>query len=216
MLATFAGSLHAMQGQSSSRTAAEQEILNMRLITVVQHNLFDGVTQCVDKGADLCFEDERHQTALSWAVRCDHKDVARFLTSRGADINRLNRQGQTLLHEMARVGNVSIAYRLLNIGGAPDVLDNKGATALHYAAAKGNIGVATLLLASASETGVQDGIHNCTPIHYACSWDHREIVRLLLWHGAEWCPCKSCKEEKSQYDLPVTTSPLAPYAWPES
>jgi ankyrin repeat protein len=59
-----------------------------------------------------------------------------------------------------------------------------GDNALHWAARANDLGAATLLI----EAGVnvnQHGELGRTPLHEACSWGHKDMVLLLVEHGAD-------------------------------
>ncbi len=112
--------------------------------------------------------------------------------------------GNTLLHQSASLGDFETTRVLLTYGGAdPDAANYRGEVPLHAAAANGHLFVCSLLLkgrggssdkaATAAATTTMRPVTGVdprnedgqTPLMYACFRGHRDVVRFLLYVGAE-------------------------------
>jgi ankyrin repeat protein len=93
--------------------------------------------------------------------------------------------GFTPLHLAAANGYKSIAEFLLATKAEVNSRDNAGSTPLHQAAtAEGeHTSVVELLLAHEADVNAADR-HGLTPLHYATLANNRDVVKSLLYHGA--------------------------------
>jgi len=97
----------------------------------------------------------------------------------------------TLLHKAAQHGHLDVVNLLLDRGLDVNALENGDHTsALHWAAAAGHAGVVRRLLAAGVDPIGHGDDHQLEAIGWASCWDgadtdaHREIVQLLIDHGA--------------------------------
>jgi len=98
------------------------------------------------------------------------------------------------LTKAARAGNLEEVRRLLEAGANVNYADEddndpdsdiySGATALHYAAEQGNVAMAQLLIECGAAVDEYDG-SLWTPLFYAVDNGHRDMVALLIGHGAD-------------------------------
>src|SRR6516165_3271411 len=91
-------------------------------------------------------------------------------------------RGQTLLHDAAMVGEAELAAVLIRSGADPDAREAEGHTPL-YRASTGD--VARVLLAAGATVDVASGPNRGTALRRAVNCRQIEIVRLLVWHGAD-------------------------------
>ena len=140
------------------------------------------VKRLTQEGSDVDRKDEWGWTALYWAVRGNHKEVAEFLIAKGANVNIKGQKDQTPLL-LAVIDNQEEMVEMLIAKGA-DVndKDNWNWTALHSAAGNGNKDMVELLIARGANVNARDG-GNRTPLWYAQDKGHSEIVELLRKHG---------------------------------
>ncbi|NEQ42911.1 MAG: ankyrin repeat domain-containing protein [Leptolyngbya sp. SIOISBB] len=88
-------------------------------------------------------------TALTYAARDGHTDIARVLITTGADVNWIDGEGVTPLILAAFKGHVELAALLLNHGADTTVVDQWSQTALDYALRRGeDDAIAQLIQAS--------------------------------------------------------------------
>jgi transglutaminase-like putative cysteine protease len=142
------------------------------------------VKRLTQEGSDVDRKDEWGWTALYWAVRGNHKEVAEFLIAKGANVNIKGQEDLTPLL-LAAIDNQEEMVEMLIAKGA-DVNDknNWNWTSLHSAAGNANKDMVELLIARGANVNARDG-GNRTPLWYAQDKGHSEIVELLRKHGAK-------------------------------
>ncbi|KAL1526614.1 hypothetical protein AB1Y20_015318 [Prymnesium parvum] len=151
----------------------------------------------------LFYSRTRMANELCSASRDGDVDTVRQLLDYGCDPNALNDDGRTSLHVAAAVGNLTVTGLLLERGASPNARDNAGFTAMYEAVRNNHAGVAFALHKYAGQLGlsgeeaasqlnnaevadpnVQD-MEGRTVLHAAASRGNRELIELLLSHGAK-------------------------------
>lgn len=88
----------------------------------------------------------------------------------------------------AQLGHVDAVRVLLDAGEDPDRFNpehaHAHATPLHHAALGGHLAVVELLVAGGARLDIADRIYRSTPLGWARHHDRRDVVDLLLAHGA--------------------------------
>jgi ankyrin repeat protein len=119
-------------------------------------------------------------TALQYAADGGHKAMVELLAERGADINARNDNGETALHLAAAKGYLSVAEALIlrkaDINARAKTLDDK------YLNADALIQQSSHFYGSHATTVGAEGM---TPLQYAVSKGHTEMVKFLISKGAE-------------------------------
>ncbi len=116
------------------------------------------------------------------AVDRDQADIVRYMISQGVSPNTIVRNGDPALVRAIRMENDSVIRVLLESPGLDvDTASEYGETALMLAAFKGNI---TLLNELLSHGAGINRVGGWTPLHYAATEGHDEVVRILLEKGA--------------------------------
>jgi len=123
-------------------------------------------------------------TALHWAVRGDHRDIAELLLGAGADASAVDRYGVTPLYLAAENGNASLIRRLLDAGADPNAVDPGGETALMTAARTGVPEALHTLLERGAQVDARDPEFAQTALMIAVRENHPTAVRLLVEAGA--------------------------------
>jgi ankyrin repeat protein len=142
------------------------------------------VTAMIQADSTLVFKKDSYgATALHWAAKNGHDDVAQLLIDNKADVNVQDVGGATPLIAASIFGHTGIVKMLLANGADVTLRGSDGTTALHAAADKGYVEIVQLLLDSHANVNVGDGI-GLTPLHYAAGYGHKEVVELLLVKGA--------------------------------
>jgi len=106
--------------------------------------------------ADVNAKNKYGETALHYAARRGHKEIAELLIAKGADVNTHSLSARRAYEE----------------------------TALHFAAVQGHKEIAELLIAEGADVNAQDGFRR-TPLHHAAHEGHREVAKLLIAEGAD-------------------------------
>jgi ankyrin repeat protein len=139
-------------------------------------------------GADTKARKEGDQTPLHQA---NSKEVARILLEHKADVDALDIKNQTPLHRLTKCGHVGAAQVLLEHGVDPNARDVNNATPLHLTSNPKHeymVGrcfqVVKSLLQYGSDIHARDD-EGQTPFMRATAKEYREIMQLLLEHGAE-------------------------------
>jgi ankyrin repeat protein len=118
---------------------------------------------------------------LVFAVINDRVDEVRALLKLGYDPNSVGPDGFPLLVTAAREGSVRALDALLAAGANVDAATTQGDNALMLAALKGHLGIVRRLRAARAPLERAD---SWTPLIYAATGGHDEIVRYLLAEGA--------------------------------
>ncbi len=115
------------------------------------------------------------------ALRNDNDRVVRQLLARGFDPNTLDPQKRPALVLAVTEGSIKVAQLLLASPQTdPNLLNSAGESALMMASIKGHDELARQLIARGADVNKP----GWTPLHYAATGGHVQIVRLLLEHHA--------------------------------
>ncbi|KAH0606857.1 uncharacterized protein H6S33_003691 [Morchella sextelata] len=133
-------------------------------------------------------------SALCRAAKLGHVNVVQYLLDRGVSmIDPKPWTGiENPLHVAARDGQLAVVETMLqheDAAAASLLIDSHGYTPFHLAALNGFASVTRLFLETA---GVDVNLrsdpattqHAATALHYAASWGHDKVVKLLLRSGA--------------------------------
>nr|WP_255581766.1 ankyrin repeat domain-containing protein [Cupriavidus sp. AU9028] len=119
---------------------------------------------------------------LKKAVEFDDGYTAQKVLAKGADPNATDRHGSPLLVAALREGSLKAARALVT---APNIDFDKqnaaGETALMLACLQGQMDLVRIMV---EQRKVEVNKTGWTPLHYAATNGHTEIVRLLLDHSA--------------------------------
>jgi ankyrin repeat protein len=163
-----------------------------------EQNAEQAVGVLLEHGADINLRNHEGQTALHKASRRDRIDIIHLMLKHGPDVNALDSNGSTPLH-------LAISERaaglLLEHGTNINLRNGQGRTALHKASLRGYPDIIHLILNHGADVDAQDN-DGSTPLHliiykvsmnseaskdskaFVVSGPHREVIKLLLEHGA--------------------------------
>ena len=138
---------------------------------------------------DIKSKDSNGRTPLHYAVINNHLEVVRYLIEQHCDPMTKNNDGNTPLHYACHHSHIDIVQYLLSTGQVNPLARNKDDKApmfkldhirrlpmLHLAAYKGWMDI---LNKYKCDTTYRD-THGCTPLHYAASSNHLEVVKYLI------------------------------------
>lgn len=110
-------------GKTALIEAAVHENIDVMKLLVENHN------------ASVDFLDNFNQTALMWAVVCEHENCIRYLLSKGANPNLKNSDGYYPIHlVLEESDNVTSLKHLHKHGADLNLLDADGDSCAHYCA----------------------------------------------------------------------------------
>ena len=133
MLAGLAGcSKAALELPASLRPSVEQELL-----LATKRGDETAVWAALAAGASPDHTDQRGNTALIFAARDGHLDIAEMLIAYGASVDWQDEEEVTPLILAASRNHPEIVTLLLEHGAAPTIQDQWGRTALDYAERRG-------------------------------------------------------------------------------
>ncbi len=127
-------------------------------------------------------------TALHWAARLDHLELAKALLRAGADANVTNRYGVSPLSLAARAGSAPMLGLLLESGAAMPAAEAAladGQTLLMLAARTGRVDAVQLLVARTANVNAVERRDGTTAVVWAAVGDRAEAVRALTRAGAD-------------------------------
>jgi len=129
------------------------------------------------------------ETALQLASRNGHMAVACYLLDNGAEINFYDRLGWTALHEASDYGHLDMAKMLVSREADPTIISTDRWTPLMAAADSGHVAVARCLSRKRAVRATTTTIDvqkrgKQTALWVASSWEHLEIMKLLVEAGA--------------------------------
>lgn len=105
-------------------------------------------------------------------------------------------RGRTALGEASAHANMDVFMLLLAAGADLNVRNMPyGRTALHIAVDSGNADIARLLLLYGADANIKnDRVRNSTPLHWASSKGHVDIINLLLQVATSRIPIHSLSQ----------------------
>ncbi len=137
----------------------------------------------IQGGADVNSKDRFGCTPLHWAVRAGTSDVADFLVARGADVNARDDHGLSPLLAASRLDLIKV---LVSKGADVNAKDDTfGYTKLNGACLFGNdMDLAAFLVSQGADVNTKNN-WGITPLLGASMKGNRELVELLIAHGAD-------------------------------
>jgi ankyrin repeat protein len=123
-------------------------------------------------------------TALHWAVRNDHLEIADTLIRAGANVKTSSLHGITPLYLASGQGNASMIRRLLVAGSDPNGTDSTGDTMLMAAVRAASADAVRALLDAGAQVNAVEPQVGHTALMWAVRHDQPDLVTLLLTSGA--------------------------------
>ncbi len=147
----------------------------------------EGVRRYVEAGLDVNAPLGDGMTALHWAARNGHAEMARLLLDAGANVSAGTRIGRyTPLHVAARAGHHEVVAAVLERGADPNArATTTGASPLHLAAEAGDVESIRLLVAKGADVDGRDDHWGHTPLFYAVNLNRVDAISALVAAGAD-------------------------------
>jgi ankyrin repeat protein len=144
------------------------------------------VRQLLQGGADVNAAQGDGMTALHWAARHGHVELAEMLVYAGAHVDATTRLGPyTPVMIAAEGGHGGVVEALLAAGADLEVTTSTGVTALHLAARSGSEQAVSALLDRGAAVDVAESAWNQTPLMWAADAGRKNVVELLVLAGAD-------------------------------
>lgn len=139
-----------------------------------------------EKGCDIDTPEEDGVPALIRAAFFGHTEIVVLLLDRKAFVDVRDSKADTALIIAAEKNHLEVARVLLQRGAQPDLQNELGETALHSASSMGYLPLVKLLLDySSQKINAREQQDGRTALLNAVFENHRELVSLLLSHGAD-------------------------------
>ena len=140
----------------SSCYTAPKRMMPGEFLGVVWAGDYTEVKKLIEEGANVNDREENGTTALIYASKEGHTDIAKLLIDEGADVNAQEYHGWTALMFASIKGQIDIAKLLIEEGADLDARDDNGYTALMYAIANRNTDITMLLIEAGADVNVKD------------------------------------------------------------
>jgi ankyrin repeat protein len=150
----------------------------------------------IESGANMNILDlYKGTTVLHKAVESGNFEITRLLIEGGADMNiPYPYKKTTVLHKAVELGHVGITRLLIESGMDINIQDTSGETPLHWSVSpvnwsispyiKRNVDAVRLLIDSGVDINRKNR-HEQTPLDLAIDAGNKEIIQLLIEHGAK-------------------------------
>lgn len=153
-------------------------------LAVTRGNI-DKLTVLLADGVDVDLRTEEGFTTLHIAVARSQPNIVRLLLEAGADVSIGDKMAEhTPLHLACVAGNVQVVQLLLEYAANPEQVDKAGFYPFHHAVAHKNKDVVEFLLEQGFDPNIASHKDGVTALHMAAEFNHLEIMKLLLGHGA--------------------------------
>lgn len=141
------------------------------------------IIQCLmAAGAEVNGRDTHALTPLISAAGHGYLEAVALFLKAGADLHLRDKYGETALFQAAKEGHADVVALLLDHGAAIEDTDHEGCSLLEVAARNCALGVVRLLLERGAHFEPQAATF---ALSSAVHKNHRELVSLLLAHGAD-------------------------------
>jgi ankyrin repeat protein len=158
--------------------------MNTPLMLASAKGRIDAVDLLLDHGAEANKKDKSFASALYYATRFNHTDIALKLLQKGATFLVSDNQGRTPLFLAIINGNVKIVNGLYENGASLAQKDINEATPIIYAAAEGHLDLVKYLINKKVDLNAKT-TEGKTALMMASREGKFEIVKELLKNGAD-------------------------------
>lgn len=167
----------------------QQDHIGLHVLWTASERGQDQIVQLLlDHGADPNLQVGKNGAALHIATRENHVTVMRSLIQKGADVNLYSWQYGTPLNVASKHKSTMATEVLLKDGADPNTASDEYGGALYSACENDSPAVVQLLLEAGADiqaSVTRYGKPGCTPLQVAAWWNHKDVVRVLIDHGAD-------------------------------
>lgn len=153
-----------------------------RLAKLINANAMRNVQALLERRPDLAHDPLVFyaEGVLAPAANRSQRSMLDVLMARGARVPDISKWGRFYYFK-----NIDVAAMLLDRGMSPNHMTWHRTTLLHDMAGEGASQKAALLLTHGADVNAIDDEFQSTPLGFAARWGRRQLVRLLLDHGAD-------------------------------
>ena len=134
---------------------------------------------------DVNHRDSDGCTAVLLAAWKNHPDVVEVLIDAGADMEVQDEHGHSPLHLACCSRALAVVKMLVRAGAGVRVTNNGGGSCLELAATNADTETVRTLLCMPEVDVNQSNDRGYTPLHFAVSMQHSDVVQLLIDAGAD-------------------------------
>ncbi|XP_067660904.1 ankyrin repeat domain-containing protein 50-like [Haliotis asinina] len=139
----------------------------------------------VNHGANLLQSDKRGDNILHLVCFAGHSDIVKYILSlNSVNINSRGWKGRTPVMVAAERGHKEVVELLVNHGVNLSLCKRSGSNILHLACCVGHFDVVKYVLSLNSVDINSRGWKGRTPVMVGAKHGHKEVVKLLVNHGA--------------------------------
>jgi ankyrin repeat protein len=165
---------------------AKDKLRHTPLCLAIQHDNAKMVSLLISLGVDINIPLSKNFSHLMYASVRNNLEICNILIQNGADVNKSADHNVTPLHSAIVGKNKNIVALLLKNKAAIETYNDNGMNALHVAAIINTIEIAKLLLEKgANVNALSKGHLKATPLYHAVNFGNKEMVQLLITHGAQ-------------------------------
>ncbi|XP_067654386.1 ankyrin repeat domain-containing protein 50-like [Haliotis asinina] len=145
----------------------------------------DVVELLVDKGADVSLVDEAGDNVLHCACRGGNKELVKYiLSNKMVDIDSRGYRDKTPVMTAGQSGHKEVVELLVKHGANLLLRDERGDNILHLACKRGRLDVVKYIISLHKLDIDRGGFKKKTPVMLAGQGGHKEVVEVLVKHGA--------------------------------
>jgi len=153
------------------------------LIIAIMNNRLEIVKMLLKNGAEVNKTALNGQTVLHIAVRFGSLDIVEYLIKNNADINRNSPNFGTPLIFATMNGNFNVIQSLVQNNAEINAHSTDGWSALHWAVTEiHSLEILNYLIKNGAHVDVNTEIGS--PLHFAASFGHLKMIKILIYHGA--------------------------------
>lgn len=137
----------------------------------------------LDRGAPVNVLDHNNSTPLHYAILGDNREYVKILLERGANVNPVAESDWNPLSMACMRGSLALTETLLEHGAKP-AYNAEGLLPIHLVARAGHTGFCAVLEKFGLDLEARDKFNGWTPIFFAASEGHLDVLRELIEYGA--------------------------------
>ncbi|MDC0584300.1 ankyrin repeat domain-containing protein [Bacteroidales bacterium] len=185
VLLAFCFGTVALNAQTCDKKTAEKKPCKVTMLFKgTLHGKLEAVKKAVEDGADVNFQFQNGQTALTQASSKGKTEVVKYLLEKGADIEKPNKWKAAPLYIACKNKQAQTAMYLIKAGADIHKKDEYGMDAFSWACHGKNADLITVLVEKGANVNHKDQ-SGYTPLLRASWFGHPAVVNILLEKGAE-------------------------------
>lgn len=181
------------------------------LLEAAQKGNIEELSSLLGNGVSLNVRDDKGWSPLHWATQQGKREAVELLINAGATVDTFDAEGFSPLMLAVGDGRLGLVRLLIAHGANPNqkCKAHKNGTPLHLACAWNRLRVSRELVNSGADVNAVD-LAGRSPLFFAVMYGHKQIIKLLIDHGAVVdLDKKDTEENKTILDLAIETNDLS-------